>query len=324
MCTAITFSADSFYFGRTLDYDFDFENAVCIMPQNYELKLSNGLTVKKHYAVIGSGVVSGGYPLYFEAANQKGLCMAGLSFVGDAVYRKNTDKKDNIATFEFIPYILSLCGSVKEAREKLLNINITDTPFSSQLPAAPLHWIIADKHSAITVESVKEGIKVYENPVGVLTNSPAFDIQLFGINNYINLSPALNKEAVWGEYELKAYSKGMGAIGLPGDFSSSSRFIRAAFIKNYLAAVEDNVGQFFKALDCVSIPAGCCINQNGKPQETYYSCCIDAQNGIYYYVTKENRQISAVDIKKENLLGDSLTVYELNRKQNICRQNQSR
>lgn len=321
MCTAFSFLADSFYFGRTLDYDCFYDNSVCIMPRNYELCLTNSLTVKQHYAVIGSAVVKNNYPLFFDGANEKGLCMAGLNFKDDAVYRKNINKKDNIASFELIPYILSTCSSVKQAQEKLININITDTPFDGEVLPSGLHWMIADKKGAITVESVKEGVKVYENPVGVLTNSPSFDIQLFGVNNYISLSAMPPKENVWGKYILKNYSRGMGGMGLPGDFSSSSRFVRAAFIKNNLAAQNDNVGLFFRALDNLSVPNGCCVTENGKFQQTDYACCIDGEKGVYYYVTKENRQICAVDMKKENLGGDSLIVHNLKRKQNIYFQN---
>lgn len=99
--------------------------------------------------------VSEGYPLYYDAVNEKGLGMAGLNFVGNAAYKASVCGEKDIAQFEFIPWILSQCATVSEARAKLDGINLTGTPFSSQLPAAQLHWIIADKDEAITVESMK-------------------------------------------------------------------------------------------------------------------------------------------------------------------------
>lgn len=110
-------------------------------------------------------------------------------------------------------------------------MNLVKTPYNEQLPAASLHWIIADKSGCITVESVKEGLKVYENPVGVLTNNPAFDKQMFNLNNYMSLSPRQPENMFSKELDLKTYSRGMGALGLPGDLSSMSRFIRVAFTK---------------------------------------------------------------------------------------------
>lgn len=321
MCTAMTFNADSFYFGRTLDYDFSFENQIIVLPRNYSLNFTNGLSVKNHSAIIGNGIVIDGYPLLFEGTNESGLCVAALNFSGNAIYDKPQENKENIASFEFISYILSTCISVSGAHTKLLGANITDKAFNEKLPPSPLHFIIADKKDCITVESTKDGLKIYENPVGVLTNDPTFDIQLFLLNNYSSLSVYNPQNKVFGSFEAKSFSRGMGALGLPGDYSSNSRFIRTVFIKNHLSLKEDNVGQFFHALDSVSIPSGTVITENGKEQETQYACCIDSSRGIYYYVTKENRQISAVSLQNENLDGENIITYPLIKTQQINRQN---
>ncbi len=321
MCTAMTFNADSFYFGRTLDYDFSFENQIIVLPRNYSLNFTNGLSVKNHSAIIGNGIIIDGYPLLFEGTNESGLCVAALNFSGNAIYDKPQENKENIASFEFINYILSTCISVSGAHTKLLGANITDNAFSEKLPPSPLHFIIADKKDCITVESTKDGLKIYENPVGVLTNDPTFDIQLFLLNNFSSLSVYNPQNKVFGSFEAKSFSRGMGALGLPGDYSSNSRFIRTVFIKNHLSLKEDNVGQFFHALDSVSIPSGTVITENGKEQETQYVCCIDSSRGIYYYVTKENRQISAVTLQNENLDGENIIIYPLIKRQEINRQN---
>ena len=182
--------------------------------------------------MIGMAHVSDEYPLYYEAVNEKGLCIAGLNFVGNAFYHDKVDDKENIAQFEFIPWILSTCSSVEDAKKIVKKTNITGETFSQKFPAAQLHWIISDKDSSIVVESLKEEIKIYDNPTGVLTNNPPFDKQLFALNNYRNLS-VKNKDNTFSEnINLDSYSRGMGAIGLPGDLSSQSRFIRATFVKS--------------------------------------------------------------------------------------------
>ena len=224
MCTAATYKTKDFYFGRTLDYEFSYGDEVTVTPRNYPFEFRVMGPMRRHYAMIGMAYVAGNVPLYYDAMNEKGLGMAGLNFVGNAHYEKRAAGKDNVAQFEFIPWVLGQCASVAEARTLLERINLIDEPFSEQLPLAQLHWLIADKDEAITVEAVREGIKIYDNPVGVMTNNPPFDQQMFALNNYMHLSPR-QPENCWS-VPLTAYSRGMGALGLPGDLSSQSRFVR--------------------------------------------------------------------------------------------------
>lgn len=312
LCTAITYKHNDFYFGRTLDYTFSFGENIVITPRNFIFDFRHKGIMQKHYAIIGSALIKGDYPLYYDAVNEKGLCMAGLNFVGNAVYKKATPLKDNIAQFEFIPWILGQCSSVSEAREKLKKINITDTPFSAELPVAELHWIIADKTDCITVESVKGGIKIYENPVGVLTNNPPFPMHLFNLNNYMRLSVKSPENQFSKELNLKTYSHGMGAFGLPGDLSSGSRFVRATFTKLNSKNEKDelsSVGQFFHILETVSQTNGCCEVEDGRYEKTIYTSCMNSDKGIYYYTTYGNRQITAVDMHSERLDGNTLISY---------------
>ena len=184
MCTAATYKTKDFYFGRTLDYEFSYGDEVTITPRNYRFNFRHMGILESHYAIIGMAYVAGGYPLYYDGINEKGLGMAGLNFVGNAKFQPIEEGRDNIAQFEFIPWILGRCQSVKEARELIGRMNLVSTPFSEQLPSAQLHWIISDSEESITVEPVAEGLKVYDNPVGVLTNNPPFPQQMFMLNNY--------------------------------------------------------------------------------------------------------------------------------------------
>ena len=261
MCTAATYKTNDFYFGRTLDYEFSYGDEVTITPRNYTFHFRKTGTLESHYAMIGMAYIAGDYPLYYDAVNEKGLGISGLNFVGNADYKKEVNDKDNVAQFEFIPWILSQCATVKEAIASIERLNLIDEPFSKELPLAQLHWLIADRNEAITVESVKDGIHIYPNPVGVMTNNPPFEAQMFALNNYMHLSPKSPQNSFSDKLPLHTYSRGMGALGLPGDLSSQSRFIRVVFTKmNSVSGSSENesVSQFFHILGSVDQQRGCC------------------------------------------------------------------
>ncbi len=324
MCTAATYKTKDFYMGRTLDYEFSYGDRVTITPRNFRFDFRHAGRMDKHYAIIGMAHIADGYPLYYDAINEKGLGMAGLNFVGNAVYTAPQSGKENVAQFEFIPWVLGKCASVKEARTLIENMALVNTPFSDKLPVAELHWILADKDEAITVESVKDGIKIYDNPVGVLTNNPPFDVQMFGLNDYMHLSAKQPKNTFSERLPLTTYSRGMGALGLPGDLSSASRFVRVAFTKLHSISGDseaESVSQFFHILGSVDQQRGCCEVDDGKYEITLYTSCCNASKGIYYYTTYENHQITAVDMHKENLDGDALVGYAPVEGEQIYRQN---
>lgn len=324
MCTAATYRTKDFYFGRTLDYEFSYGEEITVTPRNYPFSFRYLPEKREHYAIIGMAHVEEDYPLYYDAVNEKGLGMAGLNFVGNAVYGEVREGKENVAVFELIPYILSQCENTEEARELLGKIQITDTRFKEQLPNGRLHWIIADEKEAITVESVTEGLKIYENAPGVLTNNPPFPMQMFQLNNYMQLSSRQPENLFSDQLSLETYSRGMGALGLPGDLSSASRFVRVAFTKLHARSGEgeaDSVGQFFHILGSVEQTRGCCELENGKYEITIYTSCCNAAKGIYYYTTYTNRQITAVDMHREKLDGTELIRYPMLEEEQIRLQN---
>ncbi len=326
MCTAITYKTKNHYFGRTLDYEFSYKETVAITPRNYCFKFRKVKAIENHYSIIGMAFVVGNYPLYYDATNEKGLSIAGLNFPDNAYYGEEIEGKDNISPFEFIPWVLSQCETISEVKKLLNRINLVNINFSDELPLSPLHWIIADKNCAITVEATKAGLNIYDNPVGVLTNNPPFDYHMTNLSNYMGLSreQVVNHFDGNGKVELKTYSRGMGAIGLPGDLSSASRFVKVAFTK--LNAVsgdseDESVGQFFHIIGSVEQQRGCVHMGNNQYEITIYTSCCNTDKGIYYYTTYGNRQITAVDMHKENLDSDKLVSYELIKEENICFQN---
>ena len=258
--------------------------------------------------------VSYGYPLYYDAMNEKGLGMAGLNFVGNAYFNPVVENKTNVCSFEFIPWILCQCETVEEAIHLINEMNLCDTPFSASFPPASLHYMISDSNKTITVEIMKDGIHIYDNPVGVLTNNPPFDKQMFNLNNYMYLSTKQPENTFSKDVNLSTYSRGMGALGLPGDLSSASRFVRVAFTNMNVTKglnEQENVSQFFHILGSVEQQKGLCEVAEGKYEYTTYTSCCNLNKGIYYYSTYHGHTIKAVDMHKTNLDNKDLTCYPM-------------
>ena len=297
MCTAINFTSKDHYFGRNLDLEYTYEESVTITPKNYPFKFRMMGEMDHHYAMIGMAYVVDGYPLYYDATNEKGVSIAGLRFAGNTHYPAVAEGKDNVSPFEFIPWILSQCSNLQEVKKLLDRVNLAAVPFSAELPLTPLHWMISYKEESLVVESMADGLHVYDNPVGVMTNNPPFPVQLWNLEN---------------------------TKILPGDLESPSRFVRVAHVlKNSVcgSSEEESVGQFFHILTAVEQQRGCNRMESGLYEITAYSSCCNADRGIYYYVTYGNRQITAVDMQRENLDSDRVISYTLVKSEQIFKQN---
>ena len=324
MCTAVSFHPGAHYFGRTLDLEHAYDESITVTPRRFPLPFRHLPTLLTHHAFIGTAFVQEGYPLYYDAMNEQGLCMAGLRFPIHCAYGAVAAGRENLASFELIPYILGRCRDIPEAKALLQTLHITDTAFSAALPPSPLHWLIADAHSAITAEQTAEGLHVYDDPVGVLTNEPPFPMQMLRLSEFMQLSPNAPENRLAPAAALQPYSRGMGAMGLPGDSSSPSRFVRAVFCKSHSFCSEeeaDCVSQFFHILQSVAQLRGCVALEDGKLERTIYSSCCSAEQGIYYYTTYENSAVTAVDMKAENLDGEVLISYPMLRKWQFFCQN---
>ena len=311
MCTAVTFHPGDFYMGRTLDYERSFGDRITVTPRNFPLKFHALPELSHHHAIVGMAAVMEEYPLYYEGFNEKGLGVCGLNFVGNCAYFPEKADKENLCQYELIPYLLGKFETVSQVRAFLENVNLLNIPFREYLPLAQLHWMIADKNSCITVESMTDGLHIYDNPVGVMTNNPPFPYQLFALNNYRSLGVD-TPENTFGT-DLNAYSRGLGGLGLPGDLSSQSRFVRVAFTKLHSlceAGEMPAVSQFFHILGSVDQQRGLCRLKENEYEITLYTCCCNLSRGIYYYTTYDNHQITAVDMHRENLDCDKLICYQ--------------
>lgn len=315
MCTAVTYKTEDSYFGRNLDLHYSYDEKVTITPRNFPFHFrAAGLSLDRHYAMIGMATVIDDYPLYYEATNEKGISMAGLNFPGNAVFKPMDESKTNISPYEFIPYILGQCKNMSEVKSHLSQMNLVDIPFSSDLPLAPLHYMIAHGEESITIESVEEGLKIYDNPVGVLTNNPPFPYHLQRLQDFMHVTSHAPLNLFSSKIKLRADSLGMGTMGLPGDYSSNSRFIRAAFVKLNSpspSSERESVLQFFHILSSVFQPKGCSLVDDDHYEYTIYSSCINTDKGIYYYRTYDDSDIHAVKLFLEDLESTGLISYPL-------------
>ena len=324
MCTALSINTDALYFGRTLDLDCSYGEEVCVMPRRFPFKFRKTGVTNSRFAIIGMATVVEGVPLFYDAANEHGLCMAGLNFPTNAYYPPPADGKDNVTPFEFIPWILGGCKTVADAKNMINRINLVGIPFSENLPLSPLHWIITDKTRSIVVEPMREGLCVHENPTGVMTNNPPFDYHLMNLNNYRGLSVKNGENRFSSALKLTDYSVGLGAFGLPGDVSSMSRFVRAVFYKENSVCDGDelsSVSQFFHILGTVERIKGGCLSDGGKWDTTVYTSCVNAEAGRYYYTTYGNHRISCIDMHKTDLNSAEIARFPLILKEQIYNQN---
>ena len=293
MCTAMSFTAQAHFFGRTLDLDYHHEESVCIMPRRYPLVFRRSGILHRHFAMIGTAYVADGYPLYYDATNEHGLSMAGLRFAGCAHYPQECDGKDNIAPFELIPWVLSQCRAVPEARALLERTNLAAIPFSDALPLTPVHWLLDDQHGSLVLEPTPDGMMLYENHTRVLTNSPSLPAQL----------AALARCEAVGTKEA-----------LPGGYDSTSRFVRAACVREACAGwvdSEDAAPHFIRLLETAAVPQGIIRTEDGKPHFTQYISCCNADTGVYHYITYGDSLPRAVALHHAELDGDALSTYPM-------------
>lgn len=320
MCTGLSITGSNHYFGRNLDLEYDFGQQVVITPRNYPIKLSQEPELTTHNAIIGMASVQNNYPLYADAINEKGLGMAGLHFALYGVYpAKRENAQYTVSPYEYIAWVLGKCSNLQEARELVENTSLSDIPFAENLPLSKLHWMVSDASGSFVVEPCEDGLKIHDDTLGVLTNDPPFDFQTTNLNYYLNLEAAYPTSRFGPNTDLKPLGKGMGALGLPGDSSAVSRFVRIAFNRANSVCKEqtldDEITQFFHLLDSVASVRGPVETETGKFFITRYSSCM--VSGDYYYKTYQNNQITRVSMDRTNMDGSDLSCYSVDAPQQI-------
>lgn len=291
MCTAINMTEKPHLFGRTLDLEYSLDEQVVITPRRFVFDFVHAGKIHEHYALLGAAHISGGTPLYYDGMNEKGLCAAALRLPAVTVYHEKKSKARNLASFELIPYVLCNFASAAEAKSALKSANITPESFSGELSATSLHWLIGDAKESFVVESTKDGLQIYDNAHGALTNAPDFP----------TMCAAFEKS---GEPLL-------------GDLSSVSRFARIINAKSNTLPHEkksDSVTRFFHILGTVNQPAGL-YRSDERQLRTVYTSCMDTSKLTYYFTTYDCRKIRAVKMKNAYLDLDSLSSFPMQRKE---------
>jgi len=202
-----------------------------------------------------------------------------------------------VASFEVIPWVLTHCRSVAQAKELLSECVITSDSVDLKLPATPLHWMFADATGALVAEPTAQGLRLYDNPYGVMTNCPPFPFYQSYLVHFMTLNAQMPVNKLCPEIPLQPYGAGMGAMGLPGDYSSASRFVRAFFSKEHACPAEDEqsaVNRFFHVLGTVFQPRGVTRTPSGAAVGTVYMSCADPASKIYYVVTEKNHSIQTI------------------------------
>ena len=305
MCTSIALNKGKTLFGRNMDIDYSFGECIANTPRSFPLCFKKAESLEKHYAFTGTAAVMENYPLYAEAMNENSLYIAALKFPENAYYSETETKgKISLAPFEIIPFILGKCRNLSEAKSLLSECEIIALPFSEKLPLSPLHWHIADKSGSITLEKTADGMKLYDNPAGVLTNNPPFPFHLENREHYKNLSPR-NPESSGGKM------LGLGSVGLSGDFTPAARFARADFLIKNTPEDCGTVSHFFHILDNAAIPKGAVITPDGKYHYTSYSCCFDGDTLEMHFKTYDGTAVRTAGMITD---GDKLNILEMNDK----------
>ncbi|MGL5616980.1 MAG: choloylglycine hydrolase [Sarcina sp.] len=329
MCTALTLITKDKerLFGRNMDIEYSFNQSVGIVPRNFSYENRVAKTNEKtKYAIVGMMTVMENHPMLADGMNEAGLAIAGLNFPGYAHYETTTKEgKINLSVSDFMLWILANFNSLEEVKKELDNLNITNTPFNETTPVPTLHWMITDRSGkSIVVENTINGMKVFDNNIGVLTNSPTFDWHTTNLRQYINLNAEQpTKTIAWSSQELNPLGQGVGLLGLPGDFTPASRFIRVAYLRHTALKYHKDsldLNEFFHILNNVAMIRGS-VRTPEKSDITLYSSCMNLNTNVYYYNNYKNNQLNAVSLHNEDLNSKSIKLFNYNENININYQN---
>jgi penicillin V acylase-like amidase (Ntn superfamily) len=314
MCTGIRFSDghDNLYLARNLDWTSGYGQQVVVTPTGYAPRSPFGAVPGIRHATIGMGIVEDGTPLYFDCGNDAGLAVAGLNFPGYADYAPGpVEGATNVAAFEVPLWVCSQFASVDEVEAALADVVIVDRPINDRYPSSLLHWIVGDATRSIVVEHTSDGMHVFDDDVDVLANQPGFAWHHENLRNYLNTSPEFPEEVELGRAHLAPFGSGSHMRGIPGDYYSPSRFVRAAYVNDHYptkASEEENVSRAFHTLQQVAMVDGCAAMGSGEFETTIYTGLFSSRTTTYYWNTYDDPTIRSVALADRSPDGTELVV----------------
>lgn len=312
MCTGIRLKAknNGVAYGRTLEFGKEVHSKIIVIPRNTAFKgtscsgAGTGLAWKSTYAVVGANALD--IVGVIDGVNEQGLAGGLFYFSGYAQYQDATPEQSThaIASWEMLTWILTNFSTVKEVRAQLSTIRVVNAIFDAWGIVIPVHVIVHDATGAsLVIEYVQGVLHMYDNPLGVITNAPTFDWHLTNLENYIILTNQNSGSRNIGSLTLAPLGQGSGMLGLPGDFTSPSRFIRAVAYSQSVVQPDDEQharDTIVHILDLFSIPIGVIKEQDESDvlyDYTQWTSVCDLTNKRYYFHTYANRQLYSVDLR---------------------------
>lgn len=318
MCTSLTLASSQghYFLARTMDFDFELQGKPTYIPRHYQFNSDLGHTYTAQYGFLGTGRNIGEYIL-IDGVNEHGLSGAALYF-NESVYQTSENAAPgqvNLASHEVLNWILGNCRNINDLVEQLPRLNIVGAKNHLLQIVVPLHWIITDQTGhCVVLEARADGLKLLENPVGVMTNSPEFEWHLKNLSNYNHLQPEPHQQRQYGALKVKDFGPGAGALGLPGDYSSPSRFVRASFLRNYTVQQENDqatLNAMIHLLNNVDIVKGVKVMANGVVEYTQYRAYYSLSTHTYYIQPYQDQNLYEVKLTEALLQETQPQSFEL-------------
>ena len=322
MCTAMTLQTlqDNTFLGRTMDFSYPLDPGLYVVPRNYTWNsILNNRSFQNRFSFIGVGQ-NIPHVAFADGVNEKGFAAAALYFPGYAQYDEE-DSSDistvSIAAYELLGYLLGNCASVDQAAGLLDKVRIVGTKDSITQSVAPLHWIIAEQSGRCAViEKTAGGLYLWNNPLGILSNSPDFSWHMTNLRNYMNIQPFQRPEAKWDSVKLTPFGQGADTIGLPGDYTPPARFVKTAYQKSHIptpANDREAVISGFHVMAGVSIPKGIVVTNRQTIDYTQYTAFMSLSTAEYYFKTYDESGITTARLQDYAQNSDLLSLGKLNR-----------
>ena len=317
-CTSIVLEAEdgAVVYGRTMEWGaFDLNSRVVIVPRGYVFQGHTpdgkpGHRWKARYGVVALDAIKKDY--FTDGMNEKGLVVGVLFFPGFAEFQSYDPDQAHISVsnLELANFILTKFATVDEVREGLKKVKVVSVDEAAFGGPVPIHHTVIDKSGkAIVVQYIKGELNIFDNPLRVLTNSPPFDWHMTNLRNYLNLSAVAWPAKKIEELDFAPIGAGSGFLGLPGDYTPPSRFIRAVAYTQTARKTPDGdetIYEVFRILDNFNLPLGSAEGSDAGSEEllkgmrssTIWTSAADTKNLKYYYHTQNNRKVRMVDLKR--------------------------
>lgn len=308
MCTSFTSETldKKHFLARTMDFGFELNANPVICPRHYEWKSDfEEREYSGKYGFVGAGKYLDKY-FFADGVNEHGLSCASLYFPFEAVYNKEAiEGKRAIAPHELPLLILTEYKSIAELEANINDICLVETIVPLLGVVTPLHWIVTDTTGrTVVIEPTDAVLRIKKNPIGVMANSPELEWHLKNLNNYINLTPKQVNNKQVGDQTIYPFGQGTGTLGLPGDFTPPSRFVRAVYFKAAITPAENEeqaVRNCWQVLSTVRIPKGIVMQSNGEYDYTQYVSAMCSESKTYYFSNYDNNRIQQVKLTDEIL-----------------------